>query len=728
MIYQNNLINMPTENSDNRPDHDVFPTNGWKQLAHDAANNWDLEHPGVRGLYENHVVHKLQDNDLGHLAITAEDRAGGRLLHKYGTLNPEEINHVITYLRSSGETVPDKAGDRTAAYLKFMADTVDDGILTGSPESVKRQIDSHVIRAEDVPESYFALQRRIAREQGHGDIEVTADKRSRLTKIIQADQRNSLKQWAVYLGGDSTIYPDWFKRYTFDNVLKMGGFDPDKDRYEDRDTTTVAPYPELNRGSLSYVYSWIKQLHVDGTMPQGVFEGEGNSRRKHAFEQALKSGSFKELLVHANHKVGEGIITESERTITDGVWKKYAHDSDPGVLHGDLQGFGLTWCTATGYDTTVAHLAGGDFYVFYTEGSDGKRVVPRVAVRIENGIVAEVRGIDGGRSQEVEPAMADVVADQLKDLPGGKEYVVKARDMKRLTVIDNLLIKDPNVKLSPDDIAFLYELDHDITGFGYDEYGNNNAHDPRIDEIKAKRGERDLPEITRLLYELLARQAESSYQGYTEIAKQLGAEPLSMQEFSELFDIKMAEWRENGVMEYIVRDFVDNGNKPILLATPNVIASWDDLRSAAVNFGKNQPYETRVYGDLYRHYSAEELSGVPIRGSVRFGVMPSGYTRSLGQAPVDTQRERLEQIQAEQPSLGMRVPSVLEAIAYWYALRAKDGSVAGFDKTYIRHFDLRPVRFGSWPVVPRSCVRGGGKPSLGNSGAEDDGDARVLVG
>ncbi len=190
----------------------------------------------------------------------------------------------------------------------------------------------------------------------------------------------------------------------------------------------------------------------------------------------------------------------------------------------------------------------------------------------------------------------------------------------------------------------------------------------------------------------------------------------------------MAEWRENGVMRYIVRDFVDNGNKPNLLAAPNIITSWDDLRSAAANFGENQPYETYVYGELYRHYSAEELSGVPTKGSVRFGVMPSGYTRSLSQAPVDAQHERLEELRAEQPSLGMRVPSVLEAITYWYALRAKDGSVADFDKTYIRHFDLRPVRVGSWPGVPDSFVGGDGGPDLGDSSAEGDDGARVLVG
>jgi hypothetical protein len=61
-------------------------------------------------------------------------------------------------------------------------------------------------------------------------------------------------------------------------------------------------------------------------------------------------------------------------------------------------------------------------------------------------------------------------------------------------------------------------------------------------------------------------------------------------------------------------------------------------------------------------------------------------------------------------------------------LRAKNGSIADFDKTYIRHFDLKPVRLASWLRVPRSFVGGGGEPYLHYSGAGNDGDARVLVG
>jgi hypothetical protein len=321
----------------------------------------------------------------------------------------------------------------------------------------------------------------------------------------------------------------------------------------------------------------------------------------------------------------------------------------------------------------------------------------------------------------MEPIMADIVNEKLRTLPGGEQYVRRAEDMKRLTDLENALQNNPDMILGSTDLAFLYELNRDIDGFGYE-------RDPRIDEIRARRGERDYPEITRLLPEILAAQAESGYKGYSEVARQLGAEIASEQEFTELLADKMQQWRENGVMDYIVRDFVENGNKPNLLATPNIIADWQTLRATAVKFGKSQPYETYVYDEQYRHYSAEELSGQPSDGKLRFSVMPSGYTERLGYNTAEAQQTILNQLQAQQPNLGLRVPSVLEAITYWYTLQSKNGSAANFDLTDIIHFDLKPVRLDSWLFVPYSCVGDDGLPALSGSSAGDGGVARVLVG
>lgn len=700
---------MPVENPDQTPPEQ--PHDDWQQLAHDVHENWDLEHPGVAALYENHVVPTLHNKGLGHLAITAEDKAGGRFLHKHGNVEQQEVNHVVGYLRTNGETIPDKAGDRTATYLSFMADTVNDGILTGNPESVKRQVDAHVIKAEDVPESYFALQRRIAREQGHGDIEITADMRHQLIEAVQADQRGSLNKWVEYLGGDDGSYPDWFKRYAWDSVLKLGAYDKEKAKFDRRDNGTVTPYPELNREALAYTYDTVKKFHV-------LNEAIDDTKLK----QILKEGSFGRLYAHAVTEVTPD--SPESRNEVRGSWTKFTQTHDPRTarrLSGSLQGHGTGWCTA-GESTAETQLSGGDFYVYYTRDEDDKDTVPRVAIRMQNGEVAEVRGVLP--SQELEPIMTDVASEQLKDLPGGEAYIQRAADMKRLTTLHNLLTEDPDAPLGQDDLMFLHEFNRDIRGFGY-------KRDPRIDDIKARRGERDILELAHMIPELLAGQVASSYNAYAEIAQAIGAEEVSQQEFSELFETKMAEWHKGGVMEYVVRDFVENGNKPNLLATPNVIADWQALHSIATQFGEDQPKGTVIYDELYSQYSAEELSGEPITGALRLTIMPSGHTSLLGNKPVAEQLQVLEQLQADQPDLKARVPSVLETITYWRTLRARGDMLAGdstYNKTYIRHIDLVPKRIDSWLYVPNSYVFKFGKPSLSNSEAENNSAARVLVG
>ena len=67
-----------------------------------------------------------------------------------------------------------------------------------------------VIEYKDVPESYFNLQKKIAREAGHGDIDLTEEVRQELAETVINDQRNSLNVWIDYLAHpDSVIYPDY---------------------------------------------------------------------------------------------------------------------------------------------------------------------------------------------------------------------------------------------------------------------------------------------------------------------------------------------------------------------------------------------------------------------------------------------------------------------------------------------------------------------------------------
>jgi len=779
---------MPIENPEPTPQEQ--PHDDWHQLARDAAEHWDLEHPGVAALYENHVVPQLHNRGLGHLVITSEDKAGGRFVHKYAGVDPKEVDQVVGYLRGNGETVLDKAGDRTASYLKFMADTVNDGILTGDPESVKRQIDAHVIQAKDVPESYFALQRRIAREQGHGDIEITPDMKRQLIEAAQADQRGSLDKWVEYLGGDDGSYPDWFKRYTWDSVVKLGAYDKEKAKFDRRDTSTVAPYPELNREALAYAFDTVKKFHV--LNDQEVDDAK--------LKQILKEGSFGRLYAHA---ITEVTPDDPElRNRIEGSWTKFNQTHDPRTarrLSGSLQGHGTGWCT-TGESTAEAQLNAGDFYVYYTRDEDGKDTIPRVAIRMQEGEVAEVRGVLP--SQELEPMLADIASEQLQNLPGGEEYIQRAADMKHLTAIEKLLSKDPNAELSAEDVAFLYELSRTIEGFGYDE-------DPRVKELQLKAtnartaelleqvdanadmtrrvrnhvrvhtlldrsrqkmqleafsdadlcfiygldgpietldpndqqvaqtfdhysygNERD--RVLELMPGAFERQYKTAIKAYEATAQSLGIETADTETLQREFAAKLESWQEQGVYKYALEQLIEHDTQFTLVMTPNVLASPDQIIGAAEAFGNGQPYETYINREFFVQYTSEELSGATEQGSAaRFSLMPSKYSQELGSAPVEVQRTKLQQLRGSLPRLSIRIPSVLEAISYWQSLRARGDALSGdgtTQKTWIRHLDLTPKRFGSWSDVPRSSVGGDGTPGLRNSIVELGDDARFLVG
>ncbi|SRR5258708_5264110 len=103
--------------------------------------------------------------------------AEGAALHRLrpDLHNSPQVRRVVAYLRSCGVAVLNRPSDRVAAYLDFLTHQARDGVFTGDPMSVERQIEAHVISADEVPAAYFELQQRLSREQGYGGS--AADKR-----------------------------------------------------------------------------------------------------------------------------------------------------------------------------------------------------------------------------------------------------------------------------------------------------------------------------------------------------------------------------------------------------------------------------------------------------------------------------------------------------------------------------------------------------------------------
>jgi hypothetical protein len=382
-----------------------------------------------------------------------------------------EVEDVAAYLRANGERVPNEPTDKIATHIGFLANKeyINDGILTGDPESMCRQIEACIIDSENVPESYFDLQRRIARDQGRGDIDITTEMRGQMIEAIQSDQRGSIARWAEYLNTDDAGYPDWFNAYTWNSVIKLADFDKEKGEFRRRSKSTTANYPDLNREALSYVYDALNSHYVYGEIPE-----------TETMAKLLKSANFDKLYTHAVREVTPA--SAELRGTSEGSWMKYNQTSDPEKakkLARSLQGHGTGWCTA-GEATAEEQLKDGDFYVYYSKDEQGNDTIPRIAIRMEGDDeymeVAEVRGINS--DQEMEPVMIDLVSEKLKELPGGEVYLVKAKNMKQMTEIERKV--QSGQELRSQDLRILYEIDGETEGFGYED-------DPRLEEIKEHR-------------------------------------------------------------------------------------------------------------------------------------------------------------------------------------------------------------------------------------------------
>ena len=363
------------------------------------------------------------------------------------------------------------------------------GIINKNPEFVDEEINGLLIDEADVPQSYYDLQRRIARERGYGDIEITDKLKEEAVRTLQTDQAESLVEWSEYLRSDENghVYPDWFKVYVWESLKKMGEFDKEKGKFKKRAKSTTAPWSELNAEALAYVWDKIDESVIKGG---AVDDGK--------LANLLNNGNFSTLYAHALHEAEVGGITPELREITEGSWVKYDqiqgnydpyyHEEDgeyidDAVVDNDtamslaqsLRSWNTGWCTA-GTRTAAHQLSMGDFYVYYTQDEEGKDAVPRVAIRMEDGSVAEVRGINP--DQNLEGNMVDIAAEKLKTLPGGDKYFEKAEDMKRLTEIDERV--KSGGELTTDDIVFL-RFSGEVEGFGWGE-------DPRVGELLQDRG------------------------------------------------------------------------------------------------------------------------------------------------------------------------------------------------------------------------------------------------
>lgn len=408
------------------------------------------------------------------------------LKKRFNTHNTPEAKQAAkrTELRT-GEKVPQSPQEQIQNYLnrfKEISERED-----GSPEKERglealKKIfhDEHVIKEANIPDSYFVLQQQIAREQGHGDIEITEEMRREAVDVIQADQKESLNLWIEYFASTDAGYPDWGKYWAFRSMLQMSSYDKDKQQFGKRSKQTTAPFPDLDREAVGYAINFLEKRVAGETIKNPTEDLENPFTEE---EKLVSDEEFQHLLTTENFAkyyafAIEHIITDSSELHKniEGEWVKYNQGTPGSELAQTLQGHGTGWCTA-GESTAHNQLQAGDFYVYYSQNKLGENKIPRLAIRMEHNEIAEVRGI--APEQNVDEFITPVLSKKMNEFgERGKMYKKRSEDMARLTEIDE---KFKNQKgLTREDLRFLYEIDGEIEGFGYDT-------DPRIMGIKGWR-------------------------------------------------------------------------------------------------------------------------------------------------------------------------------------------------------------------------------------------------
>ena len=328
--------------------------------------------------------------------------------------------------------------------------------------------DLYIIKPENISESYFNNQIELARERGYGNIILSDKDKERMIKQVIDDQKETLDKWIEYFLYDeeSKSYEMWEKYWVFQGLQTLGKYDKETYKFSKRDKTTVYPFPPVER---EYIFTTLKLME----------DFLKDKKTEDEIKKSLEAGNFKLLYEYV---IKQSMLRgEKQSSSTSGKWIKYEQGSDYNILRNSLQGYYTGWCTAAGENFAKDQLANGDFYVYYTLDDNGEAKVPRIAIRMDGKTnIGEIRGI--ADNQNMEPEMMPILEEKIKEFPDREKYYKKERDMKLLTLIDKKVNK--NIELSLDELKFLYEIDNEIEGFGYEK-------DPRIQEIKNKRNQKN---------------------------------------------------------------------------------------------------------------------------------------------------------------------------------------------------------------------------------------------
>lgn len=96
-------------------------------------------------------------------------------------------------------------------------------------------------------------------------------------------QKSSLDMWLDYLLCKDVIYPQWFKFFIFQGIVRIGAYDEVKGKYNKRTKTTIAPFVEIDYEIIAFIYNNLSSYL------------SGYKLEDEELEKIIESGNFNKL-------------------------------------------------------------------------------------------------------------------------------------------------------------------------------------------------------------------------------------------------------------------------------------------------------------------------------------------------------------------------------------------------------------------------------------------------
>ena len=308
---------------------------------------------------------------------------------------------------------------------------------------------------------------------------------------LRQNQIDSINSWTEYLSNKETPFPTWFKIYAFDSVIKMGTYNHKDGKYENRDKSTIAPYPKVNPAALALTLDAINDFF--GQDKEKWFTEHTDDDQLNAI---VKSGNFGKIYTHFFKEIYKPIPTPERTGDIKGQWFDFYPGQESELAEAAQ---GTPWCIASEhqgayYLKTNLNIANNKarFRLFKLENEssvDGMSKTACASIRFSTkGEVVEVSGLKNGSRQTIEDSLIPIVEQEVLKYPLNpeKHFKEKFKDKKELIRLQDKAKKGEELTL--DEYVFLYEKNREI--FTLDTY---KGPDLKIAEL------RNIYNLSRLL-------------------------------------------------------------------------------------------------------------------------------------------------------------------------------------------------------------------------------------